>query len=140
MTTNPTPNRHEVGKFGHSFNLANIEETKNVQYGIVDIPSKKPSYGRVVRKFDLINASKNKKYIPHKVARKDLIEKNSNIFVPNGEAKININCHQNTSASSCQLSSNTESSLKQSDGSSSNFGQVQWAGRNYYLKFIFGFP
>jgi len=66
-----------------------------------------------------------------------VIEKNLNIFVQNGEAKININCLQNTRASSCQLSSNTESSSKQSDGPSSSCGQVQWAGINGWYKILF---
>jgi len=101
MITNPTPNEHEVGDFFHtenSYQSANIEETKNVEYEIVDI-SKNPSCYRVVRTFDLIYGSKNKKHIPRTVASKAKIEKNSNIFVQNGEIKVNTDCLQNTSAS-----------------------------------------
>lgn len=73
---------------------------------------------------DFSNVSRIKKYIPHTVSSKDVMEDNSNTIVQKDKVQINTNYLQKLNASSSQLSSNSEY-LKQSDSSSLSYGRVQ---------------
>ncbi|XP_022164017.1 uncharacterized protein LOC111029358 isoform X2 [Myzus persicae] len=130
LATNPSPNGHKVDYFhlGNPYKFANIKETGNVQHKILDVPAVKSSWSKMSRQNELSNESRNKKFIPHTVTSKDSIEKDSNIFVKNGEVKMNTNYHQKMSTSPrfIKLSSNS-ASLKQSDSlplSCARYGKI----------------
>lgn len=83
----------------------------------------------MLRVGDFSNASKIKKYIPHTITSRDLMENDSNTFVQNEEFKKVTNCPKKLNTSSCQLSSNSES-IEKSESSLLSYRQGQWASKN----------
>jgi len=85
---------------------------------------------------DFSNVSRIKKYIPHTVSSKYVMEGNSNTIVQNGKVQINTICPQKLNASSSQLLSNSEY-LKQLDSSALSYGRVLLVDRNGWYKLRF---